>query len=508
MTAPIVIDAIKRASAAIAAKRIYTKKLAEVPVTVGTQAIGSTIAENPLFKNPSLPPIPEQALVPAPKPVDNQQSVPPGIAASAEPAKPAQNAPAPQNTPAVPPAQTTPAVPPAQTAQTAITPGMQQGAKAVNAPDNAANIARNVQPGVTPPTEAVTPDRIVNDYFIANKGAGISEKGITEYAAKTYGPDVDARSALAQHIQNKLLAPIKPDEKGNINFTDLADARAKLLSIAKDPTTSPEMKEWAQEAIAKESDNNAARNLTPEQQKSLQTQTFKKLLDYTSDAEILAGAKQHLQNSKDFGSSFKLKALSDLEAKDPGQAAELARNTMKSDASIQAVADKVLEEANKAANASAESINKAIDDLVEKDPKGSGFWDLLSSVDSASWGNIALVGGLVMMVFGGDTGKLIGGLSMLAGGYNLYQRYNQLQTPETTKAFKAVLEQSKTGAIDYESLLKDGYSPQAVQGAKDIILLSKLGLKDKIKEQVSKKAQGTMGNFFGKPPAQPAPGAV
>ena len=56
--------------------------------------------------------------------------------------------------------------------------------------------------------------------------------------------------------------------------------------------------------------------------------------------------------------------------------------------------------------------------------------DLLGSMKER-WGNIAVPLGLALMFFGGNMGKLAGGILAAAGGANIYGRIQEMQKPET-----------------------------------------------------------------------------
>lgn len=102
---------------------------------------------------------------------------------------------------------------------------------------------------------------------------------------------------------------------------------------------------------------------------------------------------------------------------------------------------------------------------VEADPKGSGFTDWLTS----NWGNIAVPVGALLTMFGGDTGKLLGGIAMLAGGANIYDRYQTLtKDPVAQTAFKqyaasgfnpaTLAHIEKTLGPTYSQAARDGYA--------------------------------------------------
>jgi hypothetical protein len=59
-------------------------------------------------------------------------------------------------------------------------------------------------------------------------------------------------------------------------------------------------------------------------------------------------------------------------------------------------------------------------DKALKNPQATGFSEWITE----SWSNVAVPAGILLMLFGGDTGALLGGLAVAAGGYDLYNRYN------------------------------------------------------------------------------------
>ncbi len=71
-------------------------------------------------------------------------------------------------------------------------------------------------------------------------------------------------------------------------------------------------------------------------------------------------------------------------------------------------------------------LTKNVMDEVQQNPQKFGVTDWLTS----NWGNIAVPAGILLSMFGGRTGAILGGLAMAAGGYNLYNRYQTLMSKE------------------------------------------------------------------------------
>jgi len=75
------------------------------------------------------------------------------------------------------------------------------------------------------------------------------------------------------------------------------------------------------------------------------------------------------------------------------------------------------------------TVNPLIKNIMSEskdNPNGFGITDWLTS----NWGNIAVPAGILLSMFGGRTGAILGGLAMAAGGYNLYNRYQTLMSKE------------------------------------------------------------------------------
>ncbi len=81
------------------------------------------------------------------------------------------------------------------------------------------------------------------------------------------------------------------------------------------------------------------------------------------------------------------------------------------------------------ANTASGTVNPLVKNIMSEskdNPNGFGITDWLTS----NWGNIAVPAGMLLSMFGGRTGAILGGLAMAAGGYNLYNRYQTLMSKE------------------------------------------------------------------------------
>lgn len=116
-----------------------------------------------------------------------------------------------------------------------------------------------------------------------------------------------------------------------------------------------------------------------------------------------------------------------------------------------------------------DELHKAIAE-VDKNPDATGFTDWFTS----SWANMAVPAGFLMMIFGGNTGAIIGGLAMAAGGYNLYNRYSTLMKDPVAQD---AIHEYVASNFSKEALKKveEQYGPQYAQAANDFGFLSRYG---------------------------------
>jgi hypothetical protein len=89
--------------------------------------------------------------------------------------------------------------------------------------------------------------------------------------------------------------------------------------------------------------------------------------------------------------------------------------------------------AEKLINGTVDQIGRTIESAKTS---GASTSDFLGNMEQR-WGNIALPVGLALMFFGGDMGKLAGGILAAAGGYNIYQRVQELGKPQAKNDLKA-----------------------------------------------------------------------
>lgn len=107
---------------------------------------------------------------------------------------------------------------------------------------------------------------------------------------------------------------------------------------------------------------------------------------------------------------------------------------------------------------------------VETDPAGTGFQDWFTE----SWGNIAVPAGMLLMMFGGDTGQLLGGLAVAAGGYDLYNRYNTLTKDP---AAQTAISQFIKGGMSKQALeqVRESFGDRYAKAALDFMAASRYG---------------------------------
>lgn len=107
---------------------------------------------------------------------------------------------------------------------------------------------------------------------------------------------------------------------------------------------------------------------------------------------------------------------------------------------------------------------------IDKDPKAAGFTDWLTS----SWSNIAVPAGLLMMIFGGNTGAILGGIAVAAGGYDLYNRY---QTLTKDPVAQTAITEFMNARANPEALkdIETRYGPRYSKAAMDFVAAAKYG---------------------------------
>lgn len=118
----------------------------------------------------------------------------------------------------------------------------------------------------------------------------------------------------------------------------------------------------------------------------------------------------------------------------------------------------------------AQAKNQAALKEVETNPKGTGFTDWFTE----SWGNVAVPAGMLLMLFGGDTGMMLGGLAIAAGGYDIYNRYNTLTKDPIAQT---AIEQFVDGKFSQEALagIRQNLGDKYAKSALDFMALSRYG---------------------------------
>jgi hypothetical protein len=107
---------------------------------------------------------------------------------------------------------------------------------------------------------------------------------------------------------------------------------------------------------------------------------------------------------------------------------------------------------------------------VETNPDGTGFTDWFKE----SWGNVAVPAGLLLMLFGGDTGMMLGGLAVAAGGYDLYNRYNTLTNdPAAQMAISKFVKEGMTNKSLAD--IRENFGDRYAKSALDFMALSRYG---------------------------------
>lgn len=124
-------------------------------------------------------------------------------------------------------------------------------------------------------------------------------------------------------------------------------------------------------------------------------------------------------------------------------------------------------------------VNKAINDgikQVDADPEQKqGFMDWALS----SWGNIAVPVGALLMLFGGNVGRIVGGLAIAAGGANLYDRYKTLTGDPAAQT--AALEYAKSGFSKKKlEEIRAQFGPRIAQASQDYYGLMRYGFMEHV----------------------------
>lgn len=127
--------------------------------------------------------------------------------------------------------------------------------------------------------------------------------------------------------------------------------------------------------------------------------------------------------------------------------------------------------------------------------------DLLGGMKER-WGNIAVPLGLALMFFGGNMGKLAGGLLAAAGGANIYGRIQEMQKPETGQLLDRM--SALKGAKDkdgnpitpftnqaYEALAASGVTPAQLAVLRDVHAVTLIGGLDTMHKAIVDQCEKT-----------------
>jgi len=128
------------------------------------------------------------------------------------------------------------------------------------------------------------------------------------------------------------------------------------------------------------------------------------------------------------------------------------------------------------ATTGANSLIKNVMTAAKDNPQGFGIMDWLKN----NWGAIAVPAGLLLSVFGGRTGAILGGIALGAGGANLYGRYKTLMSKEAQPALQEVIgsnfdkgvierlqQQNPTlgqAALDLQAAIHYGFATDVIKG--------------------------------------------
>ncbi len=147
------------------------------------------------------------------------------------------------------------------------------------------------------------------------------------------------------------------------------------------------------------------------------------------------------------------------------------------------------------------------------DAKGATGWqDWLTN----NWQTLLIPAGLIGVAFGGDIGKVLGVMSLAAGGYNLYERYNRLTDPENQfnapltwaiqQAAKQVDENGQPAPfsnLDAIAAQADaqfgipGTGPAVKTGLLDYTFLASHGFKEVMSRQLQQAPRRMVQQYFG-----------
>lgn len=140
----------------------------------------------------------------------------------------------------------------------------------------------------------------------------------------------------------------------------------------------------------------------------------------------------------------------------------------------------------------ARALEQGIQRYVQQDPEGSGFLGFVRN----NWGALLVPAGALAMLFGGKIGKVIGGLALAGGAYNLYDRYRNLTSGDASDPVQTAIKMSlkyqdpETGEhkplanIDAIAAQFGEDAGRVKQGLEDFAFLLRLGFKDMLIRKV------------------------
>lgn len=110
--------------------------------------------------------------------------------------------------------------------------------------------------------------------------------------------------------------------------------------------------------------------------------------------------------------------------------------------------------------------------------------------------------GLLLMLVGGDMGKLLGGLMLAGGGYRMFTRFQNAANPDTVGKYKQLLDHGVKD-FSYQGLQQVGLDPQTVQAVGDFSTLGHVAGQEALKARMDGSVD-QMANQFLSPQQQAA----
>lgn len=214
----------------------------------------------------------------------------------------------------------------------------------------------------------------------------------------------------------------------------------------------------------------------------------------------------------------------------PGGAAVVGGGSFPvTDTTRKQIVDELTKNIGERAGSKVENTLAAVDEQAKKDFD----WDGLGDWFTANWRNFLVPASVLLTLFGGSSGRILGVLGMLGGAYDLYNRYTNLTGDSTSNPRAKHVQGALAHAVevagelresgenpkanpfdpnlieaqvnDYISRLPQGEQQQAmglrdemIQGIRDMGLLTRVGfhqvLKDKIRAQGDQALQAAWGS--------------